>query len=202
MAAWTQAWFALTTDAMDRDFRQNVAAAADRPEVRRAVRLLYADIQKEIDARRPICILSGRCCHFEEYGHRMFVTTLEMACFYHDLQATGSPGPHVAAWDGTGCPFQHQKLCSVHAIRPMGCRLFFCDASAGQWQNDLYERFHAQLKRLHESLEVPYRYLEWRAALQMAGLVDGLAEAAAGSTTLSTILKSPVAKTDAALTID
>ncbi|HWE94497.1 MAG TPA: hypothetical protein VG269_11085, partial [Tepidisphaeraceae bacterium] len=73
-------------------------------------------------------------------------------------------------WDGKGCPFQRLKLCTVHAIRPFGCRMFFCDATSTQWQNDAYERFHAELKQLHERLEVPYFYVEWRQALRELGL--------------------------------
>jgi hypothetical protein len=29
----------------------------------------------------------------------------------------------------------------------------------------MYEHFHANLKRLHQALDVPYFYIEWRAAL-------------------------------------
>jgi Fe-S-cluster containining protein len=72
----------------------------------------------------------------------------------------------MSIWDGTGCPFQANKLCGVHPFRPFGCRMFFCDPTSTQWQNDHYERFHANLKRLHETLGVPYAYVEWRQALQ------------------------------------
>ena len=48
--------------------------------------------------------------------------------------------------------------------------MFFCDASAAAWQNEQYERFHADLKRLHERLGVPYFYVEWRQALRALGL--------------------------------
>ena len=69
-----------------------------------------------------------------------------------------------------GCPFQVDRLCSVHAIRPFGCRIFFCDPTSQQWQNERYELFHAELKRLHEGLGVPYFYVEWRAAPGALGL--------------------------------
>ena len=105
--------------------------------------------------------VSGRCCRFEEYGHRLYVTTLELAAF---VAAMGERSD--GAWDGTGCPYQRSKLCTVHAIRPFGCRMFFCDATSTQWQNDAYERFHARLKALHAELNVPYFYVEWRAALR------------------------------------
>jgi Fe-S-cluster containining protein len=141
-----------------------VRAASQRGEVIDAVRELYGSLQAEIDRRRPVCQISGRCCRFDEYGHRLYVTTMELAAFFHDLQ---TPPPPPPAGDGRGCPFQINKLCSVHAIRPMGCRLFFCDATAADWQQQQYELFHARLKRMHESLGVPYAYLEWRKALEV-----------------------------------
>jgi Fe-S-cluster containining protein len=66
----------------------------------------------------------------------------------------------------TGCRFQEHNLCTVHTIRPFGCRMFFCDATSTEWQHQQYERFHADLKRLHETLSVPYFYVEWRQALR------------------------------------
>jgi Fe-S-cluster containining protein len=142
-----------------------VKAAAGRSDVREAVARVYADLQQAIDTRRPVCNASGRCCHFEEFGHRLFVTTLELAAFVASLPASRSGG-------GKGdCPFQIQGLCDVHAIRPFGCRVFFCDKTATQWQNEQYERFHTELKRLHETLNVPYFYVEWREALRTLGFL-------------------------------
>jgi Fe-S-cluster containining protein len=158
---------------MDDDFAKHVSDASARSDVREAVGRVYTDLQAEVDARRPVCIASGRCCRFEEFGHRLFVTTMELAAFVHGLldaapaRAGGAAG---APWDGTGCPFQVGKLCGVHAIRPFGCRMFFCDATSTEWQNQAYEQFHARLRRLHEELGVPYRYAEWRQALDMLGL--------------------------------
>jgi hypothetical protein len=51
--------------------------------------------------------------------------------------------------------------------------MFFCDATSTQWQNQAYEQFHARLQALHGELDVPYRYVEWRAALAMLGIVAG-----------------------------
>ena len=158
---------------MDYDFASHVSDASARAEVREAVGRVYAELQAEVDARRPVCVASGRCCRFEEFGHRLFVTTMELAAFVHGLghvaplgSGTGDRDP----WDGTGCPFQVGKLCGVHPIRPFGCRMFFCDATSTEWQNQAYERFHARLKRLHDELGVPYRYVEWRQALELLNL--------------------------------
>jgi hypothetical protein len=40
------------------------------------------------------------------------------------------------------------------------------------WQQEQYEAFHADLKRLHEALGVAYFYVEWRMALEHLGLTD------------------------------
>jgi Fe-S-cluster containining protein len=157
-----------TTDIpFDPDFFREVYAAAGRSEVRAAVESIYTDLQHKIDTRKPICSTSGRCCRFEEFGHRLYVTTMELATFVYGLEMS-PPKPQL--WDGTGCPFQIQGLCSAHPIRPFGCRIFFCDSTSTAWQHEQYEYFHAQLKSLHGSLDVPYRYLEWRGALSSLGL--------------------------------
>ena len=139
-----------------------VLKASRNPQALTSVDALYRDVQSEIDRRRPLCIVSGRCCRFDEFGHRLYVTTLELAHFLHHL-----PPAQPRIDNPAGCPFQLNKLCTVHSLRPFGCRIFFCDASSTDWQSQMYEHFHARLKRLHQSLDVQYFYLEWRQALQI-----------------------------------
>ena len=141
-------------------FTRAVRQAA-RVDVRAPVENVYLALQDAIDLRKPICSASGRCCRFEEYGHRLFVTTMEMAAFIAQIDRPLVP----VEWSGMGCPFQLKGLCDVHRIRPFGCRVFFCDETSVKWQAEQYERLHRELKRLHEELCVPYFYVEWRAAL-------------------------------------
>ena len=178
---------------MEAEVRNAVIEASRRDDVRRTVETVYSTLADEIAIRRPICKTSGRCCRFEEFGHRLYVTTIEMAKFYADIQdlrrgaaiakserRAESPGHsltllshHSAAInssEGGGCPFQIDGLCGVHSARPFGCRIFFCDETSTIWQQELYERLHGRLRQLHESLNVPYFYLEWRFALGALGL--------------------------------
>lgn len=148
--------------------------------MRQAVARVYADLQTAIDLRKPKCEASGRCCGFDEYGHRLYVTTMELAAFVHAMvdskaRGLGSQG---------GCIYQIDGLCSVHTIRPFGCRIFFCDSTSDDWQHAQYEHFHARLKRLHDELSVPYAYMEWRQALRELGL-DQPTELPAGNNRLS-----------------
>ena len=153
---------------MQDDLKQWVMAASTRPEVREEIRRLYADLQLEIDRRQPLCVMSGRCCRFDEYGHRLYVTTAELAAFTAELAELKPTIPQPQAESG-GCPFQTGKICRVHLIRPMGCRIFFCDPTAIEWQTAIYEQFHARLKKTHDLLSIPYAYVEWRFACRAVG---------------------------------
>jgi Fe-S-cluster containining protein len=200
------------------ELKNAVVAAATQSDAAGQLRLIYTELQQEIERRKPICVASGKCCNFESYGHRLYVTTLELAVFTTDLElvrsltpSPGTPGegggegdferrttrpipnrPHPnplpeyrergpEARSGTalpvvsgGCPLQTGRLCGVHSIRPFGCRIFFCDPTATQWQQDQYEAFHARIKSLHERFSIPYFYVEWRAALAAMGITaDG-----------------------------
>jgi Fe-S-cluster containining protein len=148
--------------------KENVLAAAYRPEVRTEVRRVYADLQREIDRRNPLCVMSGRCCRFSEFGHRLYATTVELAAFVGELSEF-TPDPATAGPAGE-CPFQSGKICRVRAFRPLGCRVYFCDSTAQEWQQVIYEQFHARLKQLHDDLSIPYSYVEWRFACQTFGL--------------------------------
>ena len=160
------------TDDQAREFARHVTDASARGAVADAVAELYVRVRAEIDARQPVCQISGRCCRFEQFGHRLFVTTIEMAAFLRDLPPPAETGGGAAglrlplAWDGTGCPYQVAGRCGVHPARPFGCRIFFCDATAEAWQQQQYERFHAEIRQLHERLGVPYFYVEWREAIR------------------------------------
>ncbi len=156
--------------------------AAGRSAVAAAVGEILARADADIAARKPVCNSSGRCCHFEEYGHRLYVTAAELAFFAEAIGAPPAqghskepgrppakslplplfqPNGSVAA----GCPFQVEGLCTARTARPLGCRIYFCDANAQSWQGEVYERYHGELRALHERLGLPYAYTEWRNAL-------------------------------------
>lgn len=163
--------------AMETDLATAVATHADRPDVRAAVTGLYDRLAIEITARRPRCDALGECCRFDAYGHRLYVTTIELITFAAQLPAIRPSSSKqrlnvLQPSSGGACVFQIDGLCGVHSIRPFGCRMFYCDPMATDWQQNTYERFHTELKALHEQLGVPYMYVEWRAALRAIGLTE------------------------------
>jgi Fe-S-cluster containining protein len=164
------------------------AAAAARPAVDEALRKLYAELDTAVAARGPTCWTSGRCCKFVEFDHRLYVTGLEIAWFLQQVELPktpgegqtvgadpppslpGVPGVRLPQWaeHAGACPYQIGGLCSTHAVRPLGCRIFFCQAGTEAWQQDLYEEFLAKLQRLHREEGLPYRYMDWIAGLTEA----------------------------------
>jgi Fe-S-cluster containining protein len=156
-----------------RDLRSRWLAAARDPAIAGALDSVYADLAAAVEARAPVCWASGRCCNFEAHGHRLYVTGLEAAYTLMHLGEFDTPRAAptaeeiAAARARGGCPFQQGNLCSVHSIKPLGCRIYFCDRSAQAWQHDLSERLLGEIRRIHELHAIPYRYAEWRDMLSL-----------------------------------
>jgi Fe-S-cluster containining protein len=152
------------------------------PSVPAALAEIHARIAEEVRQRRPLCLASGRCCAFERFGHRLFVTGLEAVWTMDAVVARIGGAPDVAAVDAAlvrgDCPFLvGGRLCGAHLERPLGCRIYFCDRAQGGagagWQEELSEALHRALVALHERHAIPYRYGEWRAMLRTVAAVDG-----------------------------
>lgn len=141
--------------------------AIGRDEIARDLESIYARAASEIEARGPACWASGRCCNFERTGHRLYVTGLEAAYAIVRSARSLTHGEIDGARARGGCPFQEQNLCGIHTIKPLGCRVYFCDRSAHEWQQDLSERLLGDIRALHEVHQIEYRYGEWRAMLSM-----------------------------------
>ena len=145
--------------------------AAGGREVSERLRGLLDQIDRQVDQSGFACQQSGRCCKFESFGHRLFMTGLEVAWFRSLVgspkakKSTGSVSLPVLGPDTEGCPYQVDGACGVHRDRPFACRVFFCQEGSDAWQGERYEAFQLEMKRLHEELGLPYRYMEWRRGL-------------------------------------
>ena len=92
-------------------------------ELRRRVLELYEAVDREVAAAGPLCIASGRCCRFKEYGHALFLSNLEA-----DVLLAAAP-PYQQPVTPEYCPFQKDNLCTAREPRPLGCRVYYCDPS-------------------------------------------------------------------------
>ncbi len=125
------------------------------PSVRAALLQIYAELERQVAAAGPRCDLSGRCCRFEEYGHRLYITQPEADLL---LEQGLPPNSEITT---AGCPFQINNLCTARERRPFGCRVYFCDpAYETTLAPELSELTIRKLKQLHEIEQIPWNYAE------------------------------------------
>ncbi|MCG3177880.1 MAG: hypothetical protein BIFFINMI_00202 [Phycisphaerae bacterium] len=142
------------------------------------VESVYAELADVVAREQPLCRRSGRCCNFAAWGHRLYVTTPELVYFLSGWPAVAAsaasafPGGPIAppadpadAALPDACPLQSGGLCTVHAIRPLGCRIFYCQQGWDRCSRPLYERLQGRLQDACRTCSLPYAYVEWRASL-------------------------------------
>jgi len=121
-------------------------------QLRRKVLELYQEVDREVAAAGPVCIASGRCCRFKEFGHVLFLTNLEAEVLLH------SAPPYEPGVTPDFCPFQKDNLCTAREPRPLSCRVYYCDPTYQETGNRLTETYLHRLKELAEANGVDYLY--------------------------------------------
>ena len=122
-----------------------------------AVEKLYAWIDSQV-AETGNCKACGDCCDFEKFGHRLYVTSVEIAYFTekmkHDLRKM----------DDNICPYRVNGKCTVYPYRFAGCRIFACGRDEDS-ESDLSEESLKKLKEIGEEFQIPYKYTDLKTAL-------------------------------------
>jgi len=121
-------------------------------EVRRKVLEVYREADAAVARAGPVCVASGRCCRFKEYGHTLFLSGLEADVLLAAAPAYDRP---VSA---DFCPFQKDNLCTAREPRPLGCRVYYCDPAYQESGNAITEAALARLKALAEEHGLTWRY--------------------------------------------
>ena len=141
--------------------------AAAHPDVERQMQSMIVEASEAVRARRPLCVAGGACCRFERFGHQLWMSGLEVAWCLRQVPAMPTLEQVDDATRRGDCPFLREGQCSVHWARPLGCRAYFCDGAGEGWQEALLESWHARVRTLHDRLQIPYRYDEWRRLLRV-----------------------------------
>ncbi len=113
---------------------------------------LYEQVDRAVAAAGPVCVASGRCCRFKEYGHVLFLSNLEAEVLLH-----GAP-PYQGPVTPDFCPFQKGNLCTAREPRPLGCRVYYCDPGYQETGSRITEKYLRRLKELAEAHGVAWRY--------------------------------------------
>jgi hypothetical protein len=122
------------------------------PDLSRRVLELYAEVDREVAAAGPVCVASGRCCRFKEYGHTLFLSNLEAEVLLSAAPAYEAP---VSA---EFCPFQKENLCTAREPRPLSCRVYYCDPTYQETGKEITEKYLRRLKDLAVEHGVDWNY--------------------------------------------
>jgi hypothetical protein len=113
---------------------------------------LYAEVDRAVAAEGPVCVASGRCCRFKEYGHTLFLSGLEAEVLLRDAP------PYERPVTPDFCPFQKGNLCTAREPRPLGCRVYYCDPNYQEAGRRISETYLRRLKDLADAEGVPWHY--------------------------------------------
>ena len=113
---------------------------------------VYAAADAAVSAAGPRCDASGRCCRFAEYGHTLFISAFEA-----EILLDGAPA-YEQPVSRDGCPFQVGGLCTARESRPLGCRIYFCDAAYQGRMAEITEDALAALKRIADAHGTGWHY--------------------------------------------
>jgi len=135
-----------------------------------AIADLFAQVDASMSSLSHACRQCGECCRFAEYGHRLFVTPMELSYLVAHVGVVRECDPTSPAV----CPYLRHDACGIHCHRLLGCRIFLCQGRAEDPGRPSGERWHGILRGLHETHCVPYCYAEWPDALRQLGAPQGI----------------------------
>lgn len=94
-----------------------------------AMQVFYTEVDAAVASHSPVCINRGHCCKFDSFGHKLYVTDVELRYFSEGMRSRW-----IDPTDEAKCPYQSGGRCNARERRPLGCRVFFCDPAAQGWQ--------------------------------------------------------------------
>ena len=122
---------------------------------------------------RPKCRACGNCCRFQEFGHALYVTPIEVAW----LLRCARP---LRGFDDSAdrCPWQDDKgLCVAREGRTFGCRAFFCELEPPLDVDLEREKLLGSVRTLNERAGFDPIYAPFDQLLASAASTGGFLEA-------------------------
>jgi hypothetical protein len=113
------------------------------------------------------CDMCGRCCNFENFDHRLFVTPPEVMYLAANLGIGG-----IKPMTTSRCPYNIGGKCSIYKYRFAGCRIFYCRGDSAtrladkkDFQSELSESVLKKFKLICEEFGIIYNYTDLATAL-------------------------------------
>jgi hypothetical protein len=133
------------------------------------VKQIYDWLDENIKPLNNKCDACGKCCNFDSFGHKLFVTTPELLYFSRNVKNSRKMSTQT-------CPYLENGKCGARNHRFAGCRIFFCKEDK-DLQNKLSEQASKKFKAICEKYDLPYRYIDLPTALsnpEMLNLIESL----------------------------
>ena len=127
---------------------------------------IYDWLDSQVESHKDLagrCEACGRCCDFESFDHKLFVTGPELMYLSVNLQ-----GENVKPMKTSRCPYNVDGTCTIYVHRFAGCRIFCCKGDT-DFQNILSESALEKFKSLCNEFQIGYRYSELATALNSFG---------------------------------
>ena len=116
------------------------------------IKEIYKKLEAELASINPGCNACGTCCHFDEFGHVLYSSTIETDHIRKNVDIPAfDPNKNV-------CPFLVNYECSIREHRALGCRVFFCNPDHKETLQAIYEKYYTMIKDLANDNEVEWHY--------------------------------------------
>ena len=143
----------------------NVKILSMSKTFQQAVAEIYDWVDEQIAIASPRCEISGRCCRFREYGHRLYITQPEAELLFQKEvpegnELTGLSNEQITNQVRETCPYQDKVLCTARECRPLSCRIYFCDPNHEEKSSEITETAIVRLKQAHKDFDKPWQYNE------------------------------------------
>ncbi len=103
---------------------------------------IYNELEAELASLDPGCNTCGTCCHFDEFNHVLYASTIETKYIQKNVDV-----PPLDPDQGT-CPFLIDNKCTIREHRALGCWVFFCNPDHKETLQDIYEKYYTMIKNL------------------------------------------------------
>lgn len=140
-----------------------VAESGVKKQLLNKVSEIYDWLDLELRDEGPLagrCDGCGKCCDFEAFDHRLFVTPPELMYLAANLR-----GENVKQMTRSRCPYNIAGKCTVYEHRFASCRIFCCKGDV-DFQSRLSESALEKFKSICIELEIPYRYSDLATVLE------------------------------------
>lgn len=105
------------------------------------------------------CDVCGKCCDFDGFDHRLFITPPELMYL-----AANHGTENIKLMPTNRCPYNIDGKCTIYEHRFASCRIFYCNADV-DFQGELSESALEKFKSLCTEFQIPYRYIDLATAL-------------------------------------